>query len=85
MNANGFVMNGREDAVSRRVIGCGFEVSNQLGAGFFESVYENALCLELGHQDLSFERQKHLDVVYKGVVVGHYVADIVVETGSWLN
>ena len=76
-------MNGKGDAISRRVIGCGYEVSNCLGSGFFESVYENALCLELTHQCLSFERQHHLNVVYKGRVVGHYVADLVVE-GSLL-
>lgn len=40
---------------------------------------ENALCLELKHQGLAFERQKRLKVRYKGQVVGHYVADIVVE------
>ena len=72
-------MSGQDHVISKRVIGCGFEVSNQLGAGFFESVYENALCLELEHQGLSFERQRHLNVVYKERVVGRYVADIVVE------
>ncbi|MCU7890468.1 MAG: GxxExxY protein [Candidatus Thiodiazotropha sp. (ex Ustalcina ferruginea)] len=65
--------------VSKRVIGCGFDVSNELGTGYFEAVYENALCLELKCQGLVFERQKHLNVRYKGQVVGRYVADIVVE------
>ncbi|WP_089728411.1 GxxExxY protein [Candidatus Thiosymbion oneisti] len=65
--------------ISRRVIGCAFEVSNRLGAGFLEAVYENALCVELGEQGLSFERQKPLIVTYKGKVVGNYVADLVVE------
>ncbi|MBT3057540.1 MAG: GxxExxY protein [gamma proteobacterium symbiont of Ctena orbiculata] len=67
------------EAVSKRVIGCGYEVSNELGAGFFEAVYENALCLELERQGLAFERQKYLEVGYKDHIVGHYVADIVVE------
>jgi GxxExxY protein len=67
------------EAVSKRVIGCGYEVSNELGAGFFEAVYEQAFCLELQRQGLTYERQKHLEVRYKGNVVGHYVADIVVE------
>ena len=44
-----------------------------------EAVYENALCVELGEQGLSFERQKPLIVTYKGRVVGNYVADLVVE------
>jgi len=72
-------MDKQGEAVSKRVIGCGFNVSNELGAGFFETVYENALCLELRRQGLVFERQKQLHVRYKGQVVGRYVADIVVE------
>ncbi|MEW7987245.1 MAG: GxxExxY protein [Candidatus Thiodiazotropha endolucinida] len=72
-------MKKQREAVSKRVIGCGYEVSNELGAGFFEAVYENALCLEFEHQVLSFERHKHLEVRYKGRVVGHYVADFIVE------
>ncbi|MET0070061.1 MAG: GxxExxY protein [Candidatus Thiodiazotropha sp.] len=48
------------EAVSKRVIGCGYEVNNELGAGFFEAVYEQALCLEFGRQGLAYERQKHL-------------------------
>lgn len=73
-------MDRQGEAVSKRVIGCAYEVSNELGAGFFEAVYEQALCLEFGRQGLAFERQKHIEIGYKGHVVGHYVADIVVES-----
>ena len=66
-------------SVSKRVIGCGIEVSNNLGSGFLESVYENALSIELKRQGLRFERQKQLNVAYKGEVVGNYVADLIVE------
>ncbi|MCG8487298.1 MAG: GxxExxY protein [Chromatiales bacterium] len=79
MNANGFADDRQGEAISKQVIGCGFEVSNVLGAGFFELVYENALCQELDRIGLAFERQKNLHVRYKGQVVGHYIADIVVE------
>jgi GxxExxY protein len=72
-------MFGNEDPVSQRVIGCGFEVSNNLGCGYLESVYENALCLELQHQGVAFERQKPLSVTYKGETVGKYVTDLIVE------
>jgi GxxExxY protein len=65
--------------VSRRVIGCAFAVSNALGAGFLESVYENALCIELADRRIAFERQAQLRVIYKNLVVGHFVADLVVE------
>jgi GxxExxY protein len=65
--------------ISERVIGCAFEVSNTLGSGFLEAVYENALCIELSRQELRFARQQPLQVRYKGEVVGHYAADLVVE------
>ena len=62
-----------------QVIACAFEVSNQLGTGFLESVYENALCIELGKQGISFEQQKPLQVIYRGKVVGSFVTDLIVE------
>ena len=67
-----------EDNISKRVIGCAFTVSNQLGCGFLENVYENALAMELRDQRIEFEQQKALKVYYRGVVIGQYVADIVV-------
>ena len=45
---------------------CAFEVSNRLGAGFLESVYENALCVELEQQGISFQQQKPIWIEYKG-------------------
>ena len=65
--------------VSERVIGCAYAVSNRLGAGFLEAVYENALCVELARGGLQFERQKAFDICYRGTLIGHYVADIVVK------
>ncbi len=54
-------------------------MSNALGAGFLEAVYENALCYELDARGIDYERQKPLIVRYRGRVVGKYFADIVVE------
>lgn len=68
-----------QKTVSRDVISCAFELSNQLGAGFLESVYENALCVELQNHDIAFERQKRIEVFYKGHQIGSYVADLIVE------
>ncbi|MBI3771611.1 MAG: GxxExxY protein [Gammaproteobacteria bacterium] len=68
----------RLTALSEQVIGCAFEVSNRLGAGFLEAVYENALCHELTYKGVPFVRQKPLEVRYRGKIVGNYVADIVV-------
>ena len=68
-----------DDDLSRRVIGCAFEVSNTLGTGFFEKVYEKALCVELKKAGLGFTCQKPVLVRYKGFPVGEYIADIVVD------
>ena len=65
--------------VSERVIGCAQNVSRELGAGFLEAVYENALVLELEQEGIAYERQRQLDVFYKGHLVGQYQADLVVE------
>ena len=51
--------------VSECVIGCAFEVSNTLGAGFLEAVYENALCYELETKGIVYERQKPLTDIYE--------------------
>jgi GxxExxY protein len=68
-----------DDELSQRVIGCAFEVSNTLGAGFFEKVYEKALCVELEKAGLGYACQKPVLVKYKNFLVGEYIADIVVE------
>ena len=68
-----------EETISQRVIRCAFDVSNTLGAGFLEKVYENALCVELERSGLDFQSQKPVAVTYKGFQVGEYVVDIIVE------
>ncbi len=56
-----------------------FEVNRELGAGFLEKVYENALLIELIDRALRAENQVPIKVKYKGTEVGEYFADIVVE------
>ena len=67
------------DKLSERIIGCAYAVSNGLGAGFLEKVYENALAHELRKAGLRVEQQRPLRVHYDGVVVGEYAADLLVE------
>lgn len=55
------------------------EVHNVLGPGYLEQVYESALAHELTLRDISHVCQQHLPVSYKGLLVGHYVADMVVD------
>ena len=74
-----------DNELSQQVIGCAFEVSNTLGAGFLENVYEKALCVELDKKGLAFDCQKPVNVMYKDVLVGDYITDIIVEDSLLLE
>ena len=65
--------------LSQRVIGSALTVTNVLGAGFAEKVYENALAHELRKSGLSVLQQRDITVWYDGVVVGDYAVDLLVE------
>jgi GxxExxY protein len=65
--------------LSYRIMSAVFEVHNQLGPGFTEDIYENALAMELELQGIPFERQKQIQVFYKGRFVGNYRLDIVID------
>jgi len=67
------------DEITEKVIGCAYTVSNELGVGFLEKVYENALCIELGKHGLYVEQQSPIIVRYDGLTVGEYFADLIVE------
>jgi GxxExxY protein len=67
------------DAVAEAVVGAAYEVSNVLGAGFLEKVYERALTRELTCQGLRVNSQVAYAVSYKGQCVGEYLADLLVE------
>jgi GxxExxY protein len=67
------------NAITERIIGCGFAVSNGLGVGFLERVYRNDLVHELRKAGLTAEPERAIDVVYDGVLVGQFQSDIVVE------
>ena len=69
----------RLNELSKKIIGAAFEVSNILGAGFLEKVYENALNKELNLRGLKTQQQVPLKVHYKNELVGDYFADILVE------
>jgi GxxExxY protein len=67
------------DSLTERVLAAVFEVSNTLGAGFLEKVYERALLRELTIRGIRAAAQTSLAVTYKGHNVGEYCADILVE------
>jgi GxxExxY protein len=66
------------DEMSQKIIGAAIEVHKRLGPGFLESVYEQALKIELCNRDISFEAQKEVPVSYDGRVVGIHVLDLLV-------
>ena len=67
------------DSLTEQVIGAAFEVSNVLGAGFLEKVYERALARELRLRGMHVVTQHSITVSYKGEPVGNYFADLIVE------
>ena len=66
--------------LTREIIGSFYDVYNNLGYGFLERVYENALFLELTAKGMQVEQQKPIQVIYHQQVIGEYFADLVVES-----
>lgn len=64
--------------ITEGIIKAYYSVYNNLGYGFLESVYKNAMCRELVTEGYSVSSERPIDVYYKGIVVGHFFADIVV-------
>lgn len=73
MNAN------ERESLIHNVVGAVYEVSNTLGAGFLEKVYERALVRELRTRGMKAETQVPCPIAYKGECVGDYFIDILVE------
>ena len=67
------------EEITHKVIGAAYNVFNQLGFGFLESVYHNAMIIELGKYDLKVESEKPLNVFYDDQIVGEFNADLFVE------
>ena len=70
---------GAQDSLTERIIGAAIEVHRILGPGLLESVYEEALCHEFGLRGIVHERQKAVDVIYKGKRIKGQRLDLVVE------
>ena len=68
-----------EKELSDKIIGCSFEVYNNLKNGYLEKVYERALLKEFEINGIKAVSQRPIKVLYKGAIVGDYFADIVVE------
>jgi GxxExxY protein len=65
--------------VSDRIIRAAIEVHRQLGPGLLETPYKRALGIELTHQGLSIETNRHIPMEYRGELIGEYIPDLIVE------
>ena len=66
--------------LTNRILKACYTVHNELGCGFFEKVYQEALEVQLSEMDIAFEREKHLPITYHGKVLKcDYIADFVVD------
>ena len=76
---NRFGRSYEHDPLTQKVIGAAIEVHRSLGTGLPEKVYESALCVELKRRNLGYARQKGISLTYKGVNVGQFFPDVVIE------
>ena len=67
------------DQLITEIIECAKRIRRQLGPGFLEKVYKNAMVVELRKLKLNFETEKLFQVLYDGIIVGEYRTDIIVE------
>lgn len=68
-----------EKELCDKIIGSAIEVHKELGFGFLEKVYENALMLVLKDNGIYAEQQKNINVFFRNEIIGEYYADILVD------
>jgi GxxExxY protein len=67
------------EELTRKIIRCAMNVHSILGNGFQEVIYQRALSVEMGLQNIAFQREMEMDVLYKGIQVGTRRVDFFVE------
>ncbi len=72
-------MDMKHEDLTYKIIGCAMEVHKHLGNGFQEVIYQRALAIELGLQDISYIREQEMSIHYKGVDIGTRRVDFFVE------
>ena len=65
--------------LTRTIIGCAFDVLNELGPGFLESVYEKAMLIALSESGVPVQCQAPIEVLFRGKSVGEFYADLLVD------
>jgi GxxExxY protein len=67
------------EELTERIIQAAIAVHRQLGPGFLESIYENALSIELRKRDLKYDRQRRLPILYDDIEIGFHRLDLLIE------
>jgi len=73
-------LNLEHSELTRNIIGAAMEVHRHLGSGFLESVYEESLAIELQLRNIIYERQKPLNILYKGKLAKQFICDLLIES-----
>jgi GxxExxY protein len=68
--------------LTERVIGAAIRVHRELGPGFLESIYEEALAIEHAHLGIGFQRRKPVPIFYRGHAVGEHRVDLLIENAA---
>lgn len=70
----------QDEDLSQEIIGAAIEVHRLLGPGFLESLYEEALCIELDNLGIPYERQKTLEIRYRNHKIGEHRLDLLIDS-----
>jgi GxxExxY protein len=70
---------GETDSITESIIGCCFEIHREIGPGFNEKIYHNALKLLFEQKGLGYETEREFELFYLGKKVGSFRADLIVE------
>ncbi|WP_316831232.1 GxxExxY protein [Pedobacter aquatilis] len=68
-----------KDTLTQKIIGCCYEVHNQLGPGFLEKIYVNALKIKLQQAGLNYIAEKEFNVIFENIIIGKFRCDLFVE------
>jgi GxxExxY protein len=68
-----------KDPLTEKIICCCFKVHCELGPGFTEKIYHNALKLALKNEGLRYQTEKTFNVSYQGISIGNFKADLIIE------
>jgi GxxExxY protein len=66
------------EEITKEILGAAYAVYNEMGFGFLESIYESCMVMELQDRGWIAESQKPIKVFFRGTVVGHFEADLLV-------